>query len=130
MCVSCSEDIDSKINGQWQLKSIEEKGEIFPVDTVFYNFQRGTIFSFTILIPNSSIESITSSGYIYFPSEDQLLISMDTTRHENGVYKNINGDFLKHSGWSDYFNYFEITDINNKHMTLSDNKKTYFFKKY
>jgi hypothetical protein len=125
---SCSDDIDHKINGQWQLKTIDENGVISQVDTVFYSFQRGMIFSFTTLV-NPDSTSI-SYGYISFPAENELLISLDTTRNEDGYLYNVVGDFKELSGWDNLYNLFTIESIDNKNMVLSSDGKIYSFKKH
>ena len=128
--LSCSDEISTQINGQWQLKTIEEEGVISPVDTVFYAFQRGAIFSFTILNPNSNIESFVSYGYVTFPAEDKMTISMDTSWNENGYFWNIHSEFLKHSGWSGYDMMFNVKEINNKWLVIESENKTYTLKKH
>jgi hypothetical protein len=45
---SCSDNIENRIEGQWQLKTIEENGVISQVDTVFYCFMGGRVFSYTL----------------------------------------------------------------------------------
>lgn len=126
---SCSDEIDSKINGFWQLKTIEENGVINNVDTVFYGFQRGAVFSYTLLLPGP-IESIMSYGYVSFPSENEMAISLDTSRHESGYFINISGDFLNYSGWDDYHMTFDVKQIDNKYLVIAKGDKTFSFRRH
>jgi len=127
---SCSDDIDSKINGQWQLKTVEENGVVEAVDTVFYSFQKGYVFAFTILSHNNTEKAEISMGYLDFPSDKEVTITMDTSTDENGYFRNIQGDFLEVAGWDDYIQTFNVDRINGKNMILSRGQKTYTFKKY
>ena len=128
---ACSDDIDSKINGMWQLKTVEENGTISNVDTVFFGIQGGAVFSFTLLMPNDPlIESIQSYGYASFPSENEMMISMDTSKFENGYFINISGDFLKYSGWDKYCMTFDVKQIDSKYLVISERNRTYSFNRH
>lgn len=125
---SCSDDIDKKVNGQWQLKTIDENGIVSPVDTVFYSFQKGTVFSLSCLVNENT--AVFSYGYVRFPSENELFISMDTTRNEDGHFINTVGNFKELSGWDTLYNSFIIESIDSKNMVLSSEGKVYSFKKF
>ena len=129
--LSCSDEIDSQINGFWQLKTIENNGVVNHVDTVFYGFQRGATFSISVLLPdNSLVESIYSYGYVSFPSENKMKISMDTARYEDGSFKVIRGDFLKYSEWGDYYITFDVKQLDNKHLIVSKDEKIFSFSRH
>ncbi len=127
--LSCSDEPEHRISGQWQLKEITENGLTSKVDTLFYSFQRGVIFAFTALI-NPDSTSI-SYGYLDFPSEREMVISMDTTKDTSGsYYLNMPGDFKRLSGWDDYTQQFRIEKIDHKKLILSSASKIYYFNKY
>ena len=135
MCVlgicSCSNDVGHQMNGQWLLKTINENGTISQVDTVFYSFQRGSIFSFTTFLPETNQEETTVSyGYVTLPSEKEMFIAMDTSRYSPNYFKNISPYFLQLSGWDNYYQLFRIEFINNDNMILSIKGKIYTFKKH
>ena len=127
---SCSDDVDSKVNGQWQLRSIDDNGVVTSVDTVFYSFQRGSLFSYTLLSHSDTDNASVSYGYVNFPSENEMVIAMDVTENEYGDHKNIIKDFLLLADWEDYTKTFAVISIDSKKMVLSSGQKTYSFKKY
>ncbi len=125
---SCSDDIGHQINGQWQLKTVDENGVSTKVDTIFYSFQRGSIFSFTTLVNEN--EAWISYGYVNVLSDNQLLISMDTTKNADGNYQIITHNFKELSGWNNLYNTFMVESIDGKNMVLSSEGKIYSFKKH
>lgn len=127
---ACEDDIPHKINGQWQLKTITyPDGNIEYSDSIFYNFQKQAVFAFTHLIDKET--SSNSYGYLDFPSENEIKISMDTTRDAYGNFINIIGNFLEISKWNYYEEVFEVKDVNKGRLIFVDSdKKVYTFEKH
>ncbi|WP_280698248.1 lipocalin-like domain-containing protein [Dysgonomonas sp. PH5-45] len=123
LLVSCNDDSEHRMNGMWQLKTVEDtNGNTTHVDTVYYSFQRQAVFSFTHLINENEAE--VYYGYVDFPADDKVQISIDQRYRVD--------DFLKYSGWTDFDNTFIIKKVDGKRLVLLSevDKKTYTFKKY
>jgi len=127
---SCSDDTDSQINGQWQLRSVNDNGSVTNVDTLFYSFQRGKLFVLTNLPLSVPGAAYLSFGYVDFMTDNKFSISMDTTRNEDGYFRIIEQDFLGIAGWEYYVKEFTVESIDGKYMTLSSGQKVYSFKKH
>ena len=127
--ISCSDNIQHKMNGFWQLQEITHPdGTMFVMDSIFYAFQRETLFSFTVM--NDAESSSISYGFIQYPDPNHIIIAMDTTGLSQGGMTNVDNDFLLRSGWNDYRDTFNIK-LNGKNLYLTDNyNKKYSFRKY
>ena len=119
---ACSDDVEDQMDGFWQLKTIEKDGEISQVDTVFYGFQRKALFSYTITSPTDPNETILSYGYIQYPTENEILITMDP--------RSVFYDFSTLTGWESTEEKFTIESVNSKNLILKNGNKTYFFKRF
>ncbi|MDR2626841.1 MAG: lipocalin-like domain-containing protein [Dysgonamonadaceae bacterium] len=124
---ACSDKIANRIEGQWQLKTIESNGIISQVDTVFYNFMGGRVFAYIALVNPS--EGASCFGYVDELSDQQILINIDLggdSLHFHHIRALSEGD------WDATRRIFDIQDIDGKYLTLHshDNNKTYSFKKH
>lgn len=120
---ACSDGDMPAINGMWQLKTIEDSARaVQSVDTVFYAFQRQSIFSYTVLYEHENQPATATQiyGYIDFPDSDHLHIRLD----EN--YYNQESFVL----WKDTGVVYDIIRLDAKHLTLSQNGTCYYFNKY
>jgi hypothetical protein len=122
---ACSNEIDSRINGQWQLNTIEENGVTSRVDTVFYCFQEGALFVYTVLIPKAYKEYFYYCGYANYPSENTVEISMP--EDDGGP---IDFQFITKSNWEERQKTFTVETIDSKRMVLSEGGKRYSFRKH
>ena len=116
------------MDGMWQLKTVQDMdGNIIPVDTIYYSFQREVVFSFTVL-ENPKFALYPIYGYMDMPSDNKVhvLIDMQTGENDNFEY------FLSLSGWSSANVVFDIKKYNKSDLILFDsgNGKTYTLKKY
>jgi hypothetical protein len=122
---TCSDGDKSAINGMWQLKAIEDSTHhIQPVNTIFYSFQRQSIFSYTILFEkeNQPATSIVIYGFVDFPAQDYLRIQLDKS-----YYKQASSVL-----WKDTSVVYKIICLDAKHLTLlqEQDKTFYYFNKY
>jgi len=127
----------------WQLKTVQDvAGNVVDVDTVYYGFQRGVVFSFTVLQdPNWAF---IAYGYVEKLSDDKVHIKIDRKwadnyydwkDDENKVLNYVDdfSNFLSDiSGWSSANVVFDIKEYNHSKLVLFDagNEKTYTFKKF
>jgi hypothetical protein len=118
---ACSDDIGSRIEGQWQLKTIEEDGIVSPVDTIFYSFMAGRVFSCTLL--RNPDEAGYWYGYIDALSDRQIQLSLDW----NGYYA-ATGKVESEGGSQQRV--FDILHLNGNYLTLFSDSITYSFKKH
>jgi hypothetical protein len=117
--VACSDDIESRIEGQWQLKTMEENGVVSQVDTVFYSFMRGRVFSYTLL--TNPDETLVYYGYVDNLSEEKIPINIDNAYID---------DLMKISDWQRKQRTFDVLHVNDKNLTLSADNKIYSFKRH
>jgi hypothetical protein len=121
---ACSDGDMSDINGMWQLKTIEDAGNhtVQPVDTIFYAFQRQSIFSYTILYEddNNPATALQIYGFIDFPDNDHLHIQLDKAYHWRAPYVL----------WQDTAVIYDIVRLDSKSMILSQGGSIYNFKKH
>jgi len=130
LLVSCSYSLDyykdHKLDGMWQLKTVQDaEGNVTPVDTVYYSFQREVIFSFTIL--QNPKQAIQLYGYVDMPSDNQVHVLMDKTFAGDNFER-----FLSLSNWSSADIVFDIKKYNSSDLVLFDSEdgKTYTLKKF
>ncbi len=119
---SCSDDIPYKLNGMWQLKTVEDaSGAVLRVDSVYYCFQMEATFAYTVRRNENS--SSTYSGYLSFPSEEEVTITIEE--------KDRNG-FLAASDWNDYIETFTVRRVDGSRLVLySDTRqRIYSFQKF
>lgn len=116
--VACSDGDNPAINGMWQLKTIVDGSDhAVQVDTIFYAFQRQSIFSYTVLQQeNASI----IYGFIDFPDNDHLHILLDKSYYSQASFVL----------WKDTGTVYDIIRLDAKHLTLSQNRIYYYFNKY
>lgn len=114
---SCSKDDDDKLEGKWQLRQVEEKGKITPVDTVFYNFQN-TLFMYQIYIPATD-EISHCYGYKTLEADRKLLLEL-----EDGE------KILPETDWDNVKEYFKIEQLSGSKLILSRADKRYIFRKF
>ena len=113
---ACSDEMPYKIEGYWQLKQVSyPNGRVDLVDTVFYGFQKQTVFSFTTL--ENADSATISYGYLDFQGENKIRIQMDMNHSEP--------DFLTLSGWRSTDEIFSI-DIRRNKMEMIDSQERVF----
>ena len=126
--VSCDNYKNYRLDGMWQLKTIQDRnGNEVSVDTVYYSFQRETVFSFTVL-ENPSYANYPFCGYMDMPSDNKVHVLIDSNSAGNDNFKR----FLSISGWSSADIIFDIIKNNHANLVLFDsgNRKTYTLKKF
>lgn len=118
---ACEDNVESQLEGKWQLRSVERDGQIELVDTVWYNFQT-SLFEYQIYIP--AIDSMRNMyGYKTLKGENQL--ELELISHFITV-----SDFLPLTDWHDRQRTFQIEESTRKRLVLSSEGKTYRFEKY
>jgi hypothetical protein len=118
---ACSDGDKPVINGMWQLKTIEDNTHthVQTVDTIFYAFQRQSIFSYTVLLENGGYPaSNVIYGYIDFPDPDHLHILLDEKYQGYNVL------------WQGIEVTYDIIRLDSKRMTLLSEGTYYYFNKY
>ena len=114
------------VNGMWQLKTVQSgDGCVQTIDSVYYSFQRQTIFAYTLLFKdNDNIDKAhVLYGYAYFPEEGKMNIQLDK------IYSEYQFDRLP---WINMDVHFDIVKLNSKEMILfsESERKTYNFIKF
>lgn len=119
LAVSACSDDESQLTGKWQLTQYEfPDGDVQRVDSVFYNFQKGT-FSAICLSNNGAYD--TFFGRYSLQSGEISINLLDG--YEGKVFE-------KYLNWENGVRVFSITDLTSKQLLLSYNDTLSVFRKY
>jgi len=117
---SCSKDDNSRLEGKWQMQTVESNGVTEKVDTIYYNFQT-SLFQYQIYNPNTD-----SMRHSYgFKVLDNNILSLELT-----AYPNPTGTFLPHTDWESTKRDFYIERLTNSTLILKSEDKKYTFRKF
>ena len=117
---SCDK-VEHKLEGKWQLRSVEENGATHKVDTVWYNFQ-------TSLFQYQCYDAANDSyrgNYGYKTLKDDKTLELELVTYGTPVEK-----FLPYTDWNSAKRLFNIEKSSTTQLILSSEGKRYFFKKF
>ena len=119
--IACGDSLERQLEGKWQLKTVEQNGQIETVDTVWYNFQN-SLFEYQVYVP--TIDSVRNM-YGYKTLVDDQHLELELVSYFITIK-----DFLPITDWSSPKRTFQIEESTGSRLTLSSEGKTYTFKKY
>ena len=119
--IACGDSLERQLEGKWQLKTVEQNGQIETVDTVWYNFQN-SLFEYQVYVP--AIDSVRNM-YGYKTLVDDQHLELELVSYFITIK-----DFLPITDWSAPRRTFQIEESTGSRLTLSSEGKTYIFKKY
>lgn len=119
--IACGDSLERQLEGKWQLKTVEQNGQIETVDTVWYNFQN-SLFEYQVYVP--AIDSVRNM-YGYKTLVDDQHLELELVSYFITIK-----DFLPITDWSSPKRTFQIEESSGSRLTLSSEGKTYTFKKY
>ena len=119
--IACGDSLERQLEGKWQLKTVEQNGQIETVDTVWYNFQN-YLFEYQVYVP--AIDSVRNM-YGYKTLVDDQHLELELVSYFITIK-----DFLPLTDWSSSKRTFQIEESTGSRLTLSSEGKTYTFKKY
>ena len=119
--IACGDSLERHLEGKWQLKTVEQNGQVETVDTVWYNFQN-SLFEYQVYVP--AIDSVRNM-YGYKTLADDRHLELELVSHFITIK-----DFLPLTDWSSYKRTFQIEESTGSRLVLSSEGKTYTFKKY
>lgn len=116
--VACSDDED-KLTNKWQLRRYEfPDGTTQAVDSVFYNFQKGS-FSAVCLLQNGSYQTFFGN---YSLLDDKISINL---------LPEYNGELYdKYMGWENFERIFVVEELSSSVLRLNYEGIIYVFRKY
>jgi len=118
----CEKNTSDRLQGKWQLKTVEEAGQKTVVDTVWYNFQSEALFMYQIYHP--AVDTFTwTYGFKTQPESNLLHIELAN-------WTIMKEDFLPYTDWKETARTFTIEKITGKQLILSSDGKTYLFDRY
>lgn len=118
---SCSNDLETKLNGKWQLQQVEADGNVQHVDTIFFNFQH-SLFMFQISNPVTKAEHV-SFGFNTIEGDNQLILEL--TDNPSPV-----SNFLQYTDWTSGTRTYTIEKSTRKELILFSEDKRYTFRKF
>jgi hypothetical protein len=93
LAVSCKDIGNSPLKGKWQLKTVERNGVVTRVDTVWYNFQSQSLFTFQIYLAEK--DSYVQSVGFRTEHDNILEIEMQSPEYfENTDWTSIKRTFI------------------------------------
>ena len=119
--IACGDSLERQLEGKWQLKTVEQNGQIETIDTVWYNFQN-SLFEYQVYVP--AIDSVRNM-YGYKTLVDDQHLELELVSYFITIK-----DFLPITDWSAPKRTFQIEESTGSRLTLSSEGKTYIFKKY
>ena len=119
----CEKDVSDQIKGKWQLKTVEEAGQLLSVDTVWYNFQSESLFMYQIYHPKADTFSWL---YGYKTQPENTILHLELMNNSAIPKENI----LYFTDWKELTRTFTVDKINRKHLVLTGDNKTYTFNRY
>ena len=119
--IACGDSLERHLEGKWQLKTVEQNGQVETVDTVWYNFQN-SLFEYQVYVP--AIDSVRNM-YGYKTLADDQHLELELVSYFITIK-----DFLPLTDWSSYKRTFQIEESTGSRLILSSEGKTYTFKKY
>lgn len=121
---SCQDSsVNGKLLGKWQLKTVEQSGDITRVDTVWYNFQTESLFMYQIYWADKD----TFMHWYGFKVQPEEYI-MDLELAKNPEIPT--SEFLPYTDWETDKRTFIIENISGKHLKLRSDEKIYSFTKF
>ncbi len=115
LCMSCSEDYNTRLRGQWQLRNIiTSEGEVSQANPVYYSF-------------DSHVFQIKSNGTAYaeFRQEgDSLYILFEDSTQIKSLQAN------RFWGWRSTKRSFRVTELNFMRLRLKDAQGEMVFRRY
>ena len=117
---SCINEWD-EISGKWQLRSCESKveGMSMHVDSVFYNFQKGS-FSQLCILKDGDWDTFYGN-YTLKAGEISVILLPDNQLKEN---------YAEYVGWDDGKIVFDIVTLTSKQLVLQSESLIMRFRKY
>ena len=119
--VSCNK-VEHKLEGKWQLKTVEANGVVQTVDTVWYNFQT-SLFEYQLYDPAKDVYR-TNFGYKTLKGDTKLDLEL----------VNYGGTPLKIHGvpadWTSPKQTFTIEQSSVTNLVMSAREESYTFKKF
>lgn len=123
LLVSCDHAVEDKLEGKWQLKTIEANGLIQSVDTVWYNFQT-SLFSYQVY---NAYNDRYVQNYGYKTLEDDTHLDLELVNYGRITAQQF---VEQYTDWEAVTESFAIVKVSSKHLVLSRQGKTYTFRKY
>lgn len=116
---SCSDDDEDNLTNKWQLRQYEyADGTVQQVDSVFYNFAKGS-FSAICLLPDKSYQTFFGN---YSLQDDKISIIL-LPEYEGVLYD-------KYMGWTDYQRTFYVDELTSSTLRLRYEDVISVFRKY
>lgn len=115
---ACSDNLERKIEGKWQLKTVSEGDKVTVVDTVYYNFQNA-LFMYQIANGAAGTNAIMYGYKTEQNDGKELLLELEDLK------------FVENrTDWTELNTLFTVESVSNSKLTLKTNGKTYQFNKF
>lgn len=122
--ISCQDNsVNGKLLGKWQLKTVEQSGDITRVDTVWYNFQTESLFMYQIYWAD---KDTFMHWYGFKVQPEEYIMNLELANNPEIP----TSEFLPYTDWETDKRTFIIENISGKHLKLRSDEKIYSFTKF
>jgi hypothetical protein len=118
---ACSDGINDKLEGKWQLQQVETGGRKEKADTLFFNFQT-SLFMYQIYHPGADT---FSHCYGFKVMETTNQVKLELTGYSISLNK-----FLPQTDWTSPQRRYIIEQITDNRLVLNSEDKRYTFRKF
>ncbi|MDR1408604.1 MAG: lipocalin-like domain-containing protein [Tannerella sp.] len=118
----CKNETGDLLKGKWQLKTVEQAGEISPVDTVWYNFQSESIFMYQVYSAEKD-RFMIQYGFKTQPGERTLQLELISNPNPMNT-------FLPVTDWETHIRTFTVEKVTGNKLVLAGGGKKYVFEKF
>lgn len=123
LMVGCKKDLTDKLQGKWQLKSVEQMGVTVDVDTVWYNFQSESLFMYQIYWAEKDT-FMYRYGFRVQQDDGHMMLELAYNPSVSVA------EFLPYTDWDTGTRIFTVEKVDRKHLILSENDQVYSFTKF
>lgn len=118
---ACGQELNTPLEGKWQMQQVESDGQVTTVDTIYFNFQN-TLFMYQIYSPKS--DSFRSEyGFNNMPDNNSIVIELT----DNPVPV---ASFLPYTDWTEATRHYCVEKVDRKQLILKADNKKYTFRKF
>jgi hypothetical protein len=120
-CFGCNDDDAAKLTQKWQMQQVvNADGSVQQMDSVFYNFMKGTFTSNCLMSDGTSDNSIVGT---YQLVGDSIFITIIPERAQGITYSRC-------FAWKDGVCHYYVSRLTNNKLVLVSKEKTCEFRKY
>jgi hypothetical protein len=121
LCASCEADLSDRLDGRWQMQTIESDGTVEHIDTIYYNFQT-SLFMYQIYSPANDSYS-HCYGFKTIEPDNRILVELT-------AYPAASAQFIHRTDWESTTRRFVVEQLSASRLVLESDGKRYVFRRF